>query len=166
MVTDYSTPLPLGAACPVAACRVIRPGNNSSVALSACEHVVHVGCIGSTLHRHASLIECCLLVDLVLIAVKIHDIGGNLHSLGVEPGAIANAVFGVCPSASLCGKICVPSLARGTSGLGEGLAVSVSALQTPEIATFFQTYAGDEEAHRRLLGEHRAGNQQQCASGT
>src|SRR5262249_19146315 len=107
-----------------------------------------------TLYRHALLVEPSLIIDVVFVAMQVGYVGRYLHTLGVDPWALADAVLGVDPTRTLRREIGVPRLATRPGGCGEILAMSVSAGKPAKVAALAEPDTGDEKAHGGLLGLH------------
>ena len=91
--------------------------------------------VAASFHRLAALVESRFLVDLIRVAMKILDVGRYLRSLGVAPGAGANAVARVHGASALCRKVCPPSATAGSRTFGQPLTMGVGAVQSAEIST-------------------------------
>ena len=95
-----------------------------------------------------------LLAQLVVVAVQIGDAARHLNALGVEPGALADAVARVDRRLTVRGaraQVCVPVLFADAGCLRERLAGLVRARQAAEVGAIARARARDEEAHLLIL---------------
>ncbi len=85
------------------------------------------------------------------VAEQLAEVGGDAHTVGVVPGALADAVpcvDGGGVSGGLCREKSAPSAVARVHSFGQFLAMGVRPGQTAEVGTVTDTDAGDEEGHR------------------
>ena len=102
--------------------------------LGAGQHIVLIGRLSATLDLPALLVERCLLIDVVLVAMQLGDVGCYLHALGVDPWALTDAILRVHPTRALRREVGVPCLATRACGGGEALAMLVGAGKPAKVA--------------------------------
>src|SRR5262245_65067674 len=119
MVANHSAALAIRARRPIVAGCILGSGNSCAVLLSSGKHVVLVGSVTATIDHHALLIESRLFVDLILVDVKVRQIGSDLHVLSIEPRAVTNPVLGDNTNRALSRKIGEPRLDSVGSDLRE-----------------------------------------------
>lgn len=141
-----------------AAIAVIRPiaarpgGHRYAIGIGAGQNVVTIGLIATSIDLFALFIQPGLFADFIAIAVQRVEGVGDHYSLGVEPRAVADAVAGIDRAGTEIGP---PGLAGNAGGLGEDPALAVGACKSAEIGAVARALAGDEEAHRGILGVSR-----------
>ena len=146
---------------PVGAGAVEGVGEGGAVRLGAGEHVMLVAPVfkfngpdltGDHLagfrHRCADIDVVALAREQQSVAVELAEIGGDAHTVGIVPGALADAVPRVDGGAvrgGLGAEIGAPGAASCINSLRQGLAVGVRPGQTSEIGAVTRAHAGDEE---------------------
>src|SRR5581483_5207155 len=133
---------------PVAAGGVTPGGREHALRVRAGQDVMFVRLIASALNWLRLLVEGCLLGDIDLLGVKLLDIVGDHHALGVLPWTLADAV--ACVDASLAARlrgaeIGVPVGAGRAGRLGQRLAVRVGTRQTTKVTAL----AGIHASHKK-----------------
>jgi hypothetical protein len=85
MVSNHGGAFAVGG--PVATGHVLTGRKRPTVPLRTSQNIMLVWIVTSPLYGLAPFVECSFLVDLISIAMKFLDIGGNLHALCIEPRA-------------------------------------------------------------------------------
>src|SRR6266850_173520 len=153
MMADHRRPL--AALRPVAAGAILAGRERGAVRLGARQDVVHVRRVAASVDHLALLGQGRLLADVVL-AVQLGHVLRDHGSLGVLPGAAADAVARVDGAGALRAEIRVPGLAARARRLRKQLALLVRACETTEVCALSGAGAGDEEGHPGLLRLSRA----------
>ena len=110
-----------GTARPIVTGLVVSSRKCGPVVLAACENVMLVWRVPSTVDDISLLIESRRFVDFVVIAMQVLKISCDLHPLGVVPRTSANPVPGVgrrCGACRLSAEIGPPRLRTSTHRLG------------------------------------------------
>src|SRR5215467_4958333 len=118
------------------------------------QDVVHKGCVTGDFNGLTLLIKCCLLSDLVVVAVKVGDTGGDYHALGVLPGSIADAVTRVNrvrAATRIRAQIGPPRLITRAYRLRQRLTMRICTGQSTKVTTLARTSACHKEGHVSLL---------------
>jgi hypothetical protein len=83
--------------------------------------------------------------------MELSHVCGHLKALSIGPWAYANAVLGINSARALRGEIGMPSLAAGSSGGRESLAMPISTGEPAKITTITEPDTRNKKAHRTLL---------------
>src|SRR5262249_35832783 len=118
------------------------------------QDVVHKGCVTGDFNGLILLIKCCLFSDLVVVAVKVGDAGGDYHALGVFPGSIADAVTRVNrvrAATHSCLNRPATSYYPRAYRLRQRLTMRISTGQSTKVTPLAWTGACHKEGHVSLL---------------
>src|SRR5262249_17666394 len=94
------------------------------------------------------------LSDLVVVAVKIGDAGGDYHALGVLPGSVADAITRmnrVRATTRICAQIGAPRLVARAYRLRQRLTMRICTGQSTEVTTLAWAGTSHKEGHVSLL---------------
>src|SRR3989442_2447228 len=134
---------PLAALRPVAACTILTGRERGAVRLGAGQDVVHIRRVATPVDHLTLLGQRRLLADVVL-AVQLGHVPGDDDALGVDPGALTDAVARVDRAGTLRAQIRVPGLARPARRLRQHLTDPVRTGETAEVAALSRAGARDE----------------------
>lgn len=118
----------LAVACPVLARVIGSIGERAAIPLGARQDIVPVRRIAASVNDFSLLVDRRLLRKIVRVTVKLVNVLGNDHTIGITPGSTPDAVAGI-DRGLIRGEIRTPRAVPGADDRRKGRAVAVGSRQ-------------------------------------
>src|SRR5262249_24804345 len=110
------------------------------------QNVVLVRLVAASVHPVPFFVQRSFLVDINTLHVQTGDVIRDLHSLGVVPGTLANAIAGIHSRLAIFRagtQVGAPGAVARSNTLTQVLAVGVGSFQSTDISAIARSLAGD-----------------------
>src|SRR5262245_7552241 len=160
MMAQLRASLPTASPVPTRCCsRVAR--QSRAIQLRACQNIVAVGLISSTVDHFALFGKLSLLSQVVVVSVEVCNVFSDTNSLRIVPRAFANPVTGIHGCLTTGGggaEVGTPSAVARSCGCGKTLAMPVGTGQASKVSSLPWPRTRDEKSHRVLCKQVCAEN--------